>query len=98
MTEPLTREQLLALPATTNLPTLGRAFGVSEPVARERHRLGEWERLGIRILRLGQQWRVITADMLNVLGVEPDPVPPEKPGSDLATVGNGAKHPEHPAW
>jgi hypothetical protein len=67
---PLSRAELLALPATIDLPTLGRAFGISEPVARERHRRGDWERLGIRILRLGAKWRVITADVWRVLGVE----------------------------
>lgn len=79
--KPLTRDELLALPATTDLPTLGRAFGVSEPVARERHRRGEFEDMGIRILRLGAKWRVITADVLRVLDIKPDmdaagPAPP----------------------
>ena len=67
----LNRAELLSLPAATDLTTLGRAFGISPPVARERHRLGEWERLGIRVLRLGAQWRVVTADIWRVLGVEP---------------------------
>lgn len=69
---PLTRAQLLELPPVTDLPTLARAFGISEPVARDRHRRGELERLGIRVLRLGVQWRVVSADLLNVLGVRPD--------------------------
>jgi hypothetical protein len=68
---PLTREELLGLSATTDLPTLGRAFGLSEPTARERQRRGEWERMGIRVLRLGQKQRVITADILRVLGITP---------------------------
>jgi hypothetical protein len=71
--KPPTRSELLALPPTTDLPMLGRAFGVSEPVARERHRRGDWERLGIRVVRLGQKWRVITADVLRVLDITPDP-------------------------
>jgi len=49
---------------------LARAFGISEPVARERNRLGEWERLGIRVVRLGAQYRVVTADVLRVLDVD----------------------------
>lgn len=68
--KPLTRAELLALPPATDLATLGRAFGISEPVTRERQRLGEWAAMGIRILRLGQQWRVVTADILRVLEVE----------------------------
>ena len=65
----MTRDELLALPAATDLPTLARAFGISEPVARERHRRGEFDAMGIRILRLGAQWRVVTADVLRALGV-----------------------------
>jgi hypothetical protein len=70
--KPLTRTELLALPATTDLPTLGRAFGISEPVVRERHRLGEFDRMGIRVLRLGAKWRVVTADIWRVLGLTTD--------------------------
>ena len=68
----LSRAELLALPAATDLRTLGQAFGISEPVARERHRQGEWEQLGIRVLRLGVQYRVVSADIWRVLGIEPD--------------------------
>lgn len=70
--KPLTRAELLALPATTDLPTLGRAFGISEPVVRERHRRGDFADMGIRILRLGAKWRVVTADVLRVLGIDRD--------------------------
>lgn len=70
MPRPLTRDELLALPVTTDLPTLGRAFGISEPVTRERHRRGDFEAMGIRVLRLGAKWRVITADIWQVLGIQ----------------------------
>jgi hypothetical protein len=69
---PLSRAELLALPPATNLATLGRAFGISEPVTRERHRRGEWGDMGIRVHRLGAQYRVVTADVLRVLGLGPD--------------------------
>jgi hypothetical protein len=68
----LSRAELLALPPVTNLATLGRALGISEPVVRERNRRGELADLGIRVLRLGAQWRVVTADVLHVLGIKPD--------------------------
>jgi hypothetical protein len=68
----MSRAELLALPPATNLATLGRAFGISEPVTRERHRRGEWGDMGIRIYRLGAQYRVVTADVLRVLGIQPD--------------------------
>lgn len=87
---PMTRAQLLALPAATDLRTLGRAFGISEPVARERHRLGEWEKLGIRILRLGAQYRCVTADILRVLGIDQgaEEALPTPEASPLRAVGS----------
>ncbi|MGP0028498.1 MAG: hypothetical protein ACLPKE_34850 [Streptosporangiaceae bacterium] len=70
--KPLTRTELIKLAETsptTNLVMLGRALGVSEPVIRERARRGELAALGIRVNRLGAQWRVITADILAYLGI-----------------------------
>lgn len=66
---PLTRAELLDLPPVINLVTLGKALGISEPVVRERARRGEFEALGIRVLRLGAQWRIPTADVLRLLGL-----------------------------
>ena len=83
----LSRAELLALPAATDLRTLGQAFGISEPVARERHRLGQWEQLGIRILRLGSQHRVVVADIWRVLGVEP-----ANDGAAVGSSANGNRH------
>lgn len=88
--------ELLALPAATDLRTLGQAFGISEPVARERHRQGEWERLGIRVLRLGAQYRVVSADIWRVLGIDPGqdraavtrPEPVQLRGVGSGTTGN----------
>ncbi len=68
---PLTRAELLALPAATDLRTLGQAFGISEPVVRELRRQGRFEEMGIRINRLGLQYRVVTADILRALGIDP---------------------------
>jgi hypothetical protein len=67
--KPLSREELLQLPPVINLITLGQAFGVTEPVIREMRRRGELEELGIRVLRLGAQYRIPTADVLRVLGL-----------------------------
>ena len=71
--KPLTRAELIKLAETspvTNLVMLGRALGVSEPVIRERARRGELAALGIRVLRLGAQYRVPVADILAVLGID----------------------------
>jgi hypothetical protein len=50
---------------------LGRAFGVSEPVIRERARRGELAEMGIRVLKFGAQYRVPVADILRILGIDP---------------------------
>ena len=72
--KPLTRVEVIKLaedsPVTT-LPMLGRALGVSEPVIRAQARSGELEKMGVRVLRLGVQYRVPTADILRVLGIDP---------------------------
>ena len=74
MTQPLSRAELLALPPAINLATLGRALGLSEPVVRERARRDEFAALGIRVLQLGAQYRIPTADVLRFLGIEvPEP-------------------------
>jgi hypothetical protein len=93
--KPLTRTELLALPPVVNLVTLGQALGISEPVIRERVRRGDIAALGIRVLRLGQQYRVPTEDILRVLGIsrengEAGPAPPADP-ADRAIAASLAK-------
>jgi hypothetical protein len=75
MTQPLSRAELLALPPVINLVTLGRALGLSEPTVRERARRNEFDALGIRVLRLGAQYRVPTADVLRFLGIDGPAIP-----------------------
>jgi hypothetical protein len=73
--QPATRAELIELARTspvTNVVTVGRVLAVSEPVIREMARNGELEKLGIRVLRLGYQYRVPVADILRVLDVDPD--------------------------
>ena len=65
----LTREQILDLPPVITLTTLAKCLGVSEPTVRACHRSGELERLGIKVNKLGQQWRVITATVWKYLGL-----------------------------
>ena len=95
----LSRAELLALPPATDIRTLGQAFGVSEPVARERNRLGQWQELGIRVLRLGSQYRVVTADIWRVLGLEPQDQDPaaigEPESAQLRAVGSHPKANAH---
>jgi hypothetical protein len=86
VTAPLSRAEILALPPVIGLPTLGRVLGISEPVVRERARRGELEPLGIRVLRLGAQSRVVTASVWAFLGIDA-----------AADGGGGEAQPRRPA-
>lgn len=66
----MSRAEILALPPTHGLPTLGKILGVSEPVIRERARRGELELLGIKVVRLGAQYRVIISTVWAFLGID----------------------------
>ncbi|MGD9530024.1 DNA-binding protein [Pseudonocardia sp.] len=65
----MTRAQLLALPASIDLVTAGMAIGIGRSKAHEMARAGTWP---TRLLRLGKAYRVPTADVLTLLGIEPD--------------------------
>lgn len=65
----LTREQILALPPTITLAELARALDVSEPTVRAAHRRDELEAMGIRVVKLGQQYRVVTSSVWAFLGL-----------------------------
>jgi hypothetical protein len=103
--KPLTRAEILALPPVITLVTLGRALGVSEPVIRERARRGEIERMGIRVLRLGAQYRIPTADVWQLLGLDPpgtaaggtSPKAPPATTSEPTPPLNGSHHDDTPA-
>jgi hypothetical protein len=88
VTQPLTLAELLELPPVINLVTLGRALGLSEPVVRERARKNEFAALGIRVLHLGAQYRVPTADVLQFLGIE-SPGPSRRGANPQAHVSAG---------
>lgn len=62
----MTRDELLALPAAIDLPTAGRAFGFGRNKAFELARRGEFP---VRVLRLGNSYRVPTAEVLKELGL-----------------------------
>ena len=68
--KPLTRAEILALPPVHTLPVLGRILNVSEPVIRERARRGELEPLGIKVVKIGAQYKVITASVWAFLGLD----------------------------
>lgn len=74
----MTVAELLALPAAIGLETAGRVLGVGRTKAHELVRAGEWP---TRVLRLGNAYRVPTAELLALLGVEQRGVTPEQPAA-----------------
>lgn len=65
----LTRAELLALPVTVDIGTAARALGLGRSTAYELARCGEFP---CRVLRIRSPYRVPTAELLRVLGVQPD--------------------------
>jgi excisionase family DNA binding protein len=76
---PMTRDDLLALPPTIGVATAARALGCSRGFVYGLVRRGEFP---CRILRLGNKYLILTADLLRVLGMSED-------GSDVARRQDG---------
>lgn len=66
----LTRQELLALPAAIDIRTAGRALGIGE---RKSYGMAQRGEFPVRVLRLGGQYRVASADLLTYLGIEAAP-------------------------
>jgi hypothetical protein len=62
----MTREELLALPAAVDLDTGNRALGLGRSKGYELAKRGEYP---CKVLRLGKAYRVVTADLLDLLGL-----------------------------
>jgi excisionase family DNA binding protein len=76
--EGLTLAELLALPVTVDVTTAARALGLGRSTAYELARRDEFP---CRVLRVGSSYRIPTADLLRVLGIDPptwdkQPAPP----------------------
>jgi excisionase family DNA binding protein len=74
----MTRAELLALPAVVDITTAARALGLGRSTAYE---LARRDELPCRVLRIGSSYRIPTADLLRILGIEPpmsqhQPMPP----------------------
>jgi hypothetical protein len=76
---PLTRSELLMLPAAIDVETAARAFGIGRTTA---YALVRADQFPCKVLRAGKAYRVITEDMLRVLLIAPE-------NSD----GAGSSHP-----
>jgi hypothetical protein len=76
----LTSDELLALPAVIDLDTSNRALMIGRSTGYGLAKQGEYP---VKVLRLGNAYRVVTADLLKLLGVErqsPDAGQPEASG------------------
>lgn len=60
------REELLALPAAVDLETGNRALGLGRSKGYELAKRGQYP---CKVLRLGNTYRVVTADLLDLLGL-----------------------------
>ncbi|MGW0711633.1 hypothetical protein ACWD4G_37740 [Streptomyces sp. NPDC002643] len=66
----LTRAELLALPAAVDLDTANRALSIGRSTGYSLAKRGEYP---CRMLRLGNAYRVLTVDLLRILGIEEYP-------------------------
>lgn len=66
---PLTKAELLTLPAAVDLETAARAFGLGRTTAYALAKAGDFP---CRVIRAGRSYRAITADMLRVLQISPE--------------------------
>ena len=71
----MTRAELVALPAVIDVTTAARALGLGRSTAYDLARRGKFP---CRVLHIGSSYRVPTAELLRVLGIEPadESVPP----------------------
>jgi excisionase family DNA binding protein len=65
----LTRADVLLLPPALDVETAARVLGLSLTTARDLVRRGEWPS---PVLKVGRQYRIPTAPLLEVLGIAPD--------------------------
>lgn len=65
-TKGMSREELLELPAAVDLETGNRALGLGRSKGYELAKRGQYP---CKVLRLGNAYRVVTADLLALLGL-----------------------------
>ena len=63
----ITMAELLAMPVMVNIETAARALGLSRSTGYELARRGEFP---CRVLHVGSSYRVPTAELLRVLGID----------------------------
>ncbi len=78
MSKGLTLTELLALPLMVDVSTAARALGLSRSTAYELARRGEFP---CRVLHVGSSYRVPTAELLRVLGIDLRELSPRFPAA-----------------
>lgn len=63
----MTKDELLALPASVDLMTAGRAFGIGRTKAFD---LAKRDEFPCRVLRVGHKYRVPRSALLEALGID----------------------------
>lgn len=66
----MTRDELLALPVAVDLDTANRALTIGRSTGYQLAKRGEYP---VRVLRLGNAYRVVTAELHRLLGIESEP-------------------------
>jgi hypothetical protein len=72
----MSMDELLSLPVSVDLTTAGRAFGLGRTKAFE---LARQERFPVRVLRVGQKYRVPRSAIFEALGIDPAAVVTREP-------------------
>ncbi|GAA0245359.1 hypothetical protein GCM10009527_047550 [Actinomadura nitritigenes] len=62
--EPMTHEELAALPTTTTIETAARALGLGRTRA---YQLAREDLFPCKVIRIGTTYRVVTADLLRLM-------------------------------
>ncbi|MFG1800208.1 helix-turn-helix transcriptional regulator [Micromonospora carbonacea] len=63
----MNRDELLALPVSVDVPTAGKAFGISKLTA---YRLAQTGDFPVPVIRVGRKLVVSQASLLAVLGID----------------------------
>lgn len=72
----MTAAELLAMPVTVDVGTAARALGLGRSTGYELARRGEFP---CRVLRVGSSYRVPTAELLRLLGIDRNELRPTHP-------------------
>ena len=67
MIEPMTKDEVLALPASNDLETAGHAFGIGRTKAFDLAKRGAFP---CKVLKVGAKYRVPRSAILEALGIE----------------------------